>query len=182
MSCKNPLRHSLKLGAMSALFEEAVSGLYPIPPCKSFGVGLCCRYSSFEDHNKANGLSCKKEPGAEPHSTSIKPIETSLRLFLSPTCSHPSSYPIFLFSREEPWKHNEARGSASLGEKKTLKPPLVMFANLPLHHSTCHRKNWTSKCTLGRFFSLSLFFLIPSILLGFLTSTRPKRNPALRVI
>lgn len=101
MSCKNSLRHSLKPAAMSALYKDAVSGLYPSPPCKSFSLRLCCCYSSFEDHNKANGLSCKKEPEAEPRSTSIKPIETSLRLFLSPACSHPSSSPIFLFSREQ---------------------------------------------------------------------------------
>lgn len=128
---QKPLRHSLKPAAMSALFEDAVSGLYPSPSCKSLSVGLCCCYGSFEDHNKANGLSCERSQGP---SLSPRPLSQLKHLCVC------FSIPLALIHLSPPFSSSPESSRESVmkpvalpvwGKKKTLKPSLVMFANSP---------------------------------------------------
>lgn len=123
---QNPLRHSLKPAAMSTLFEDAVSGLYPSPPCKSFSVGLCCCYSSFEDHNKANGLSCKRSQGP---SLAPRPLSQLKHLCVC------FSLPLALIHLHPPFSSSPESSRESVMKpawgKKALKPSFVMFANFP---------------------------------------------------
>lgn len=120
--------HSLKPAAMCALFEDAVSGLYPSPPRKSFSVGLCCCYSSFEDHNKANGLSCKRSHGP---SLAPRPLSQLKHLCFC------FSLPLALIHLHPPFSSSPESSRESVMKpmalpawgEKALKPPLVMFAN-----------------------------------------------------
>lgn len=159
---QKPLRHSLNPAVKSALFEDAVSGLYPSPPCKSSGVGLCCCYSSFEDHNKANGLSCKRSQGP---SLALRPLSQLKHLCVcfSLQLALIHLHPPFSSSPESSLESVMKPLALPAWGEKALKPPLVMFANFPPPLHLPQEKLGT------QVHSSFFFFFIPSSLLGFFT-------------